>query len=649
MLFRPDRVLRDVDTAANAGGKGTPAPGPNPQATTPGQASPLDKPTQTTRDLRAGRAPRSPNYPEEAEVTGVTNAEAEHLRIAQSKQREASLAAVNAAVEESIALDEKAAFEGEAQRLADFQGEMKELEQAALKSALNQAAQVQKLGREIGNMYPRPGRLFQDSSAAATWGAAMSLAAASFQSSRTGGPNAALGIIQQAIQQDIAAQEIEYDAKKTELGAAQTVYQELRQAYGDAQQAKSAQSAILMEAARHRLDAAARMAKTKMVMTPGGPANHFQVQAAITNEKLIQESNAELVKMAEISYRMTAAGAANTAEKRLAELLGRNPARLEAVLGGKKDLASLAQGAEVARQQSLAEAKRAEQRAKQSGATADVAASVADQAAEAAQAPPASAPAGDVTDTGDVGPARDQQVAALLEDASLENQMDFMRRRNKLTDETAQEFLGSLATGRTGAEGKPGMSPAAMAELFEAEARTLDSEPLGGQRAAELRQAAEQLRALKQAVVASAEEGAGFEQQERSTRETAGIDKALPGVRAAMNEGWSKAFGGEGGMAARNQDARVATVAAASELTGNEGRLVRSSLRDAIPLDAYEYAPGPNEPWSEERSPISSGCSRPWEEHSTPTEEWGTWVAATSTFPTQALTKWNGTRTPVGY
>ena len=175
MLFRPDRVLRNgPEGGSDAGGNGKDAALPaKPKATTPGQASPLGKPTQTTRDLRAGRAPRSPNYPEEAEVKGVTNAEAEHLRIAESKQREAALAAVNAAVEESIALDEKAAFEGEAQRLADFQGEMKELEQAALKSALNQAAQVQKLGREIGNMYPRPGRLFQDSSAAATWGAAI--------------------------------------------------------------------------------------------------------------------------------------------------------------------------------------------------------------------------------------------------------------------------------------------------------------------------------------------------------------------------------------------------------------------------------------------------------------------------------------------
>jgi len=369
MLFRPDRVLRNgQEGGSDAGGDGV-----APRSRLEGRGL---GPTGETQEANAGSSGVQPQRPDDAMVTGKTGAEKYHRLRADSFAREAQLTALDAAVQESIARDEQVAFEGEAKRLEEFQQEMAELQQQALNSSLQQAAQVQKLGEEIGNMYPRPGRLFQDSSAAATWGAAMSLAAASFQSSRTGGPNAALGIIQQAIQQDIAAQEIEYDAKKTELGAAQTVYQELRQAYGDAQQAKNAQSAILMEAARHRLEAASRMAKTKPVDLGGGLSmSHYEMQAQIASQKLIQARNEQLIKMAEKTYEIKSRGGYRTAEGRLAEMLGRlgDPALLAQLKEGQQDFDTLGRAAQAGQARAAQLAQQKKQQADQDGAKADVA------------------------------------------------------------------------------------------------------------------------------------------------------------------------------------------------------------------------------------------------------------------------------------
>ncbi len=363
MLFRPDIVLRQ-------------SPEPAPDAGGDRQQSAAGLPTGSPADKRAGASGMQRERPDDSKVTGKTGAEQYHKLRADSFAREAQLTALDATVQESIARDEQVAFEGEAKRLEEFQHEMAELQQQALNSSLQQAAQVQKLGEEIGNMYPRPGRLFQDSSAAATWGAAMSLAAASFQSSRTGGPNAALGIIQQAIQQDIAAQEIEYDAKKTALGAAQTVYQELRQAYGDAQQAKNAQSAILMEAARHRLEAASRMAKTKPVdLGMGLSMSHYEMQASIASQKLIQARNEQLIKMAEKTYEIKSRGAYGTSEGRLAQMLGRlgDPTLLAALKEGPQDFETLGKAAQAGQARAAKLAAEKKQRAEQDGAKADVA------------------------------------------------------------------------------------------------------------------------------------------------------------------------------------------------------------------------------------------------------------------------------------
>jgi len=154
MLFRPDRVLRDdpVKGGSDAGGDGV------------ARRSRLEGrglgPTGETQEANAGSSGVQRERADDSKVIGKTGAERYHKFRADSFAREAQLTALDAAVQESIARDEQVAFEGEAKRLEDFQQEMAELQQQALNSSLQQAAQVQKLGEEIGNMYPRPGRLF---------------------------------------------------------------------------------------------------------------------------------------------------------------------------------------------------------------------------------------------------------------------------------------------------------------------------------------------------------------------------------------------------------------------------------------------------------------------------------------------------------
>jgi len=138
MLFRPDRVLRDKDEAANAGGSGNAGDDDR-------QRSAAGLPTRSAPDKRAGSSGVQPVFRDKSRVEGRTGAEPFHKERADSFAREAQLTALDAAVQESIARDEQVAFEGEAKRLEEFQQEMAELQQQALNSSLQQAAQVQVL------------------------------------------------------------------------------------------------------------------------------------------------------------------------------------------------------------------------------------------------------------------------------------------------------------------------------------------------------------------------------------------------------------------------------------------------------------------------------------------------------------------------
>ncbi len=183
-------------------------------------------------------------------------------------------------------LDTAAVFEGEADNI----GELKE---KALSESLMQAQRVQDVARKVGAFAPRPGRLFSDASGAASFGAALALAAGAMESSRSGGPNVALGIIDNAIKRDVAAQELELEGMKAELQAEATVFQEIRAAYGDALAAQKAQSAAEKEAAvmylRSQMDRYQGPVQKQQMM-----AVAHQIQAS---------SNNDLIAMTKRMYR----------------------------------------------------------------------------------------------------------------------------------------------------------------------------------------------------------------------------------------------------------------------------------------------------------------------------------------------------------
>jgi len=239
------------------------------------------------------RPPLEESLPDKAEREFEMGAEkARKLRAAELQ--EAALANVRAAeaTETYYAevakqrLDTAAVFEGEADKI----GELKE---KALSESLMQAQRVQDVARKVGAFAPRPGRLFSDASGAASFGAALALAAGAMESSRSGGPNVALGIIDNAIKRDVAAQELELEGMKAELQAEATVFQEIRAAYGDALAAQKAQSAAEKEAAVMYL-------RSQMDRYQG-PIQKQQMMAVA--HQLQASSNNDLIAMTKRMYR----------------------------------------------------------------------------------------------------------------------------------------------------------------------------------------------------------------------------------------------------------------------------------------------------------------------------------------------------------
>ena len=327
MLFRPDIVLRQNRPTAPDGG-GTEGGGADEGDGTESAAPRVAVRSASVPDLP--RAPRAPLSPKTGEVSAEIKVGAEDTRIAQMQsmlqQRIAEIA--KAEVDGDIKLAKAKQSEMNAKNLEAFGAGLAQLEQEALQSSLQNAHNIQQLGREVGSFRPRPGRLFHDSSGAAMWGAAMSLAAGAFQSERSGGPNTAMAIIDTAIKQDLAAQEIQYDAMKTELQANQTLYSQMRASYGDAIVARKAQGAALREAAAARLQAAGREFLPEQAKLAGD----------IAAEKQIQLANKELIEVAEKTFTIRSTTAAGKEGERLMSLL---PAALQDRLlqsAGRADL-----------------------------------------------------------------------------------------------------------------------------------------------------------------------------------------------------------------------------------------------------------------------------------------------------------------------
>jgi len=99
-----------------------------------------------------------------------------------------------------------AEYGNQVQYLGKLADEYENARKNAYETSMAEIRKLQKLGEEITNMAPQPGRLFLNAHGAATFGAALSIAAGAMNSSRFGGKNMALGIIEGAIQRDLDAQ-----------------------------------------------------------------------------------------------------------------------------------------------------------------------------------------------------------------------------------------------------------------------------------------------------------------------------------------------------------------------------------------------------------------------------------------------------------
>jgi len=297
---------------------------------------------------RTGAAPARPSVSVKHRV-GAEPARAAYF----SNKREEGLARLAQGEALSAqALAEGKASQEQAEKLQQWAEGVRQLEDEALQASMRNAQNVQKLGAMVGSFRPRPGRLFQDGSAAAMWGAAMSLAASTFQSSRSGGANGAMQIIQTAIQQDLAAQELQYDAKKSELQSAQTLYTQMRASYGDAIVARQAQRAALLEAAKMRVTAAG---------APAAGAAAMAEKAAL-NYELNAEGNKSLIEMAEKEYTITSYARAKDLGPALLKLLPRELQMQLLENSGSADLATLYGISSKAAQQLLEQAQMSQER-----------------------------------------------------------------------------------------------------------------------------------------------------------------------------------------------------------------------------------------------------------------------------------------------
>jgi len=146
-------------------------------------------------------------------------------------------------------LDETAdALEQESVRLS-------EIRERALQESIQQTQKLQAQADEIGASAPQAGRLFGTGAQAASFGAALSIATGAMLSARTGGPNVALKIVDQAIQRDM---EVQREAIKNKRFAAEmglNIAQEMRAAYRDDIAASNAMQATLLRYAENRIQA----------------------------------------------------------------------------------------------------------------------------------------------------------------------------------------------------------------------------------------------------------------------------------------------------------------------------------------------------------------------------------------------------------
>jgi len=125
----------------------------------------------------------------------------------------------------------KAAYERQAKTLGDLATEYENARKEAYSTSMAEIRKLQRLGDEITNMAPQPGRLFLNAHGAATFASALSIAAGAMNSSRFGGQNTALGIIEGAIQRDLNAQIQAQNNAKAGAQLQRGIFQDMQEAY----------------------------------------------------------------------------------------------------------------------------------------------------------------------------------------------------------------------------------------------------------------------------------------------------------------------------------------------------------------------------------------------------------------------------------
>ncbi len=124
----------------------------------------------------------------------------------------------------------------------------------AMEHAVESSRMLQAQADELGATEPQVGRLFGTGNQAAAMGAALSIAAGAMLSVRRGGPNVALGIVNKAIERDLAAQKQAIQNKQFALRSGMQIAQQMQAAYRNDITAQKAVQATLEKYALNRLN-----------------------------------------------------------------------------------------------------------------------------------------------------------------------------------------------------------------------------------------------------------------------------------------------------------------------------------------------------------------------------------------------------------
>ncbi len=127
--------------------------------------------------------------------------------------------------------------------------------ETAMQDAIERSRKLQAQADELGAMAPSAGRLFGSDAQAASFGAALSIAAGAMLSARTGGENVALKIIDRAIQRDMESQREAIKNKQFSAQMGLQLAQEMRAAFRDDMVASEAMQATLLRYTENRLQA----------------------------------------------------------------------------------------------------------------------------------------------------------------------------------------------------------------------------------------------------------------------------------------------------------------------------------------------------------------------------------------------------------